>query len=273
MITSRQSLAHVTADDEAHLNARIMGDGQYLLTKDWTPALASASTVNLPVGEWLWNGRYTQISVQESINIGNGVPSGSTRDDLLCLPYPRNPPTGNETVTATVIRGTVNQGIGVPPITTSLLNTPQESYMIIAVVHWTGLTPSVSAFENTKYLRPFNEANDDLVALQDSVTRTKSIIQQLPYQTGGAYTLTREGDIVTFGGQGTCSSVQNLGNVTVNETIPTGYRPTATTAVSWGGNQKMDMLIKPDGTITLLGNAYGWVHIGASWITHDPMPN
>lgn len=273
MITSRQSLAHVTADDEAHLNACIMGDGQYLLTKDWTPALASASTVNLPVGEWLWNGRYTQISVQESINIGNGVPSGSTRDDLICLHYSRNPTTGNETVTATVIRGTVNQGIGVPPITTSLLNTPQESYMIIAVVHWTGLTPSVSAFENTKYLRPFNEANDDLVALRDSVTRTKSIIQRLPYQTGGAYTLTREGNIVTLGGQGTCDNVQNAGNVTVNETIPTGYRPTATTAVSWGGNQKMDMLIKPDGTITLLGNAYGWVHIGASWITHDLMPS
>lgn len=109
--------------------------------------------------------------------------------------------------------------------------------------------------------------------MQDSVARTKSIIQRLPYQTGGAYTLTREGNIVTLGGQGTCDNVQNAGNLTVNETIPTGYRPTATTAVSWGGNQKMDMLIKPDGTITLLGNAYGWVHIGASWITHDLMPS
>ena len=106
-----------------------------------------------------------------------------------------------------------------------------------------------------------------------SVTRTKSIIQRLPYQTGGAYTLTREGNIVTLGGQGTCDNVQNAGNLKVNEAIPAGYRPTAPMSVSWGGNQKMDMLIKPDGTITLLGNAYGWVHIGASWITHDPMPN
>lgn len=106
-----------------------------------------------------------------------------------------------------------------------------------------------------------------------SVTRIKSIIQRLPYQTEGAYTLTREGNIVTLGGQGTCNNVQNAGNLKVNETIPAGYRPTAPMSVSWGGNQKMDMLIKPDGTITLLGNAYGWVHIGASWITHDPMPN
>ena len=106
-----------------------------------------------------------------------------------------------------------------------------------------------------------------------SVTRTKSIIQRLPYQTGGAYTLTREGNIVTLGGQGTCDNVQNAGNLKVNEAIPAGYRPTAPMSVSWGGNQKMDMLIETDGTITLLGNAYGWVHIGASWITHDPMPN
>lgn len=106
-----------------------------------------------------------------------------------------------------------------------------------------------------------------------SVTRIKSIIQRLPYQTGGAYTLTREGNIVTLGGQGTCDNVQNAGNLKVNEAIPAGYRPTAPMSVSWGGNQKMDMLVKPDGTITLLGNAYGWVHIGASWITSDPMPN
>ncbi|PKZ14037.1 hypothetical protein CYJ32_07375 [Alloscardovia omnicolens] len=96
---------------------------------------------------------------------------------------------------------------------------------------------------------------------------------RLPYQTGGAYTLTREGNIVTLGGQGTCDNVQNAGNLKVNEAIPAGYRPTAPMSVSWGGNQKMDMLIKPDGTITLLGNAYGWVHIGAAWITSDPMPN
>lgn len=106
-----------------------------------------------------------------------------------------------------------------------------------------------------------------------SITRIKSVIQRLPYQTGGAYTLTREGNIVTLGGQGTCDNVQNAGNLKVNEAIPAGYRPTAPMSVSWGGNQKMDMLVKPDGTITLLGNAYGWVHIGASWITHDPMTN
>lgn len=159
MVTSRQNTAHITADDDAHLNARMMGDGQYLLTKDWAPTLASASRVNLPVGEWLWNGRYVQISQQESINIGNGVSSGSTRDDLICLHYSRNTGTGVETVTAVVVKGTVNQGIGVPPITTSLLNTPQESYMIIAVVHWAGLTPSVAAFENVEYLPPVHTVN------------------------------------------------------------------------------------------------------------------
>ncbi|MDK6522727.1 hypothetical protein [Alloscardovia omnicolens] len=276
MITSRQNMAHVTADDAAHLNARIMGDGQYLLTKGWAPTLASASRVNLPVGEWLWNGRYVQISVQESINIGNGVSSGSTRDDLICLQYSRNTGTGVETVSAAVIKGVINQGIGVPPITTSLLNTPSETYMIIAVVRWNGLTPTVQAFENTEYLQPFSQTNETLRNVESRLTSlqaTKSTTVRLPYQTGGAYTLTREGNIVTLGGQGTCDNVQNAGNLKVNEAIPAGYRPTAPMSVSWGGNQKMDMLVKPDGTITLLGNAYGWVHIGASWITHDPMPN
>lgn len=97
----------------------------------------------------------------------------------------------------------------------------------------------------------------------------KQTTVRMPYQTGGVYNLVRSGNIVTLSGQGTCSDSGTQGNSRAGETIPAGYRPKVITAVGWGHNQHMDMLIYPDGHITLLGSAYGWVHIGATWICDE----
>lgn len=97
----------------------------------------------------------------------------------------------------------------------------------------------------------------------------KQTTARLPYQSGGTYTLMRKGNIVTLTGQGTCTSTGTQANARVNETIPAGYRPKTATAVGWGNNQKMDMLIYPDGHITLLGSANGWVNLGATWICDE----
>lgn len=255
MITSRQNMAHVTADDAAHLNARIMGDGQYLLTKNWTPTLASASTVNLPVGEWLWNGRYVQISVQESINIGNGVPSGSTRDDLICLHYSRNTGTGVETVSAAVIKGVINQGIGVPPITTSLLNTPSETYMIIAVVRWNGLTPTVQAFENTEYLQPFSQTNETLRNLDYRLTHATSTTARLPYMDRPV-TLRKTGNLVVVSEQVLTSASGANAHFNASETIPDGYRPAGQGVITCSDNSSTvaSLLVNSRGGIEVNGN-------------------
>ena len=117
------------------------------------------------------------------------------------------------------------------------------------------------------------EADHTLTPSQVSVTRTTRTTLRLPYQTGGTYYLVRSGDLVTLGGQGTCSSIPTQGNAAMRETIPSGYRPAVTTCIGWGNVQQMDMRISTDGEIALLGSANGWVNVGAAWITHDPMPN
>lgn len=269
MITSRQNMAHVTADDAAHLNARIMGDGQYLLTKGWAPTLASASRVNLPVGEWLWNGRYVQISVQESINIGNGVSSGSTRDDLICLQYSRNTGTGVETVSAAVIKGVINQGIGVPPITTSLLNTPSETYMIIAVVRWNGLTPTVQAFENTEYLQPFSQTNETLRNVESRLTTVFRTDWKPPF-TNSKIRLERVGNIVLANGNVKFTQGGQQDYSTANETIPAGYRPTNANTPIICGNINFSLLADAQGKITMLGDpASAYTPMHGMWITSD----
>lgn len=97
----------------------------------------------------------------------------------------------------------------------------------------------------------------------------KQTTVRLPYQSGGTYTLTRKGNIVTLTGQGTCDNTGTQGNSRPSETIPVGYRPKTATAVGWGNNQHMDMLIYPDGHITLLGSANGWVNVGTTWICDE----
>lgn len=258
MITSRQNTAHVTADDEAHLNARMMGDGQYLLTKDWTPSFASASTVKLPVGEWLWNGRYIRISSQETVNIGNGVSGSSSRDDLICFHYSRNSSTGVETVTLTVVEGVINQGIGVPPITTSLLNTPSETYMIIAVVHWKGLTPSVQAFENTEYLQPFSQTNETLRNLDYRLTHTTTtttITARLPYMDRPV-TLRKTGNLVVVSEQVLTGGSGANAHFNASETIPDGYRPAVQGVITCIDNSSTvaSLFVNSRGGIEVNGN-------------------
>lgn len=270
MITSRQNTAHVTADDAAHLNARMMGDGQYLLTKGWTPSLSSASTVNLPVGEWLWNGRYVRISSQETVNIGNGVSSGSTRDDLICFHYSRNSSTGVETVTLTVVKGVINQGIGVPPITTSLLDTPIETYMILAVVHWNGLTPSVQAFEKTEYLQPFAQANETLHNLDYRLTHATSTAARLPYMDRPV-TLRKTGNLVVLSEQVLTSGSGANAHFNASETIPDGYRPAVQGVITCSDNSSTvaSLLVNSRGGIEVNGNfsQSRYLQVLGVWVT------
>lgn len=261
LVTGYAGKAHVSSDDIAAFNRGVFGyDAPKVMRLDnGTDKISTRSTTMLvfPQSDWLVEGRF--VRVNKAVNVPIPIPPvSSTQTYYLYFVYSKAT-SGVESFSLELNSYSYYES--------SISSGSAYKLATLSVTTYSVDVTDQSVLENRA--ANLHNVESRLTSLQ----ATKSTTVRLPYQTGGAYTLTREGDIVTFGGQGTCSNVQNLGNATVNETIPTGYRPTATTAVSWGGNQKMDMLIKPDGTITLLGNAYGWVHVGAAWITHDPMPN
>lgn len=148
MVTSRQSDDHVTADDAGHLNALILGSGTYMVTSGWKPALASATDLQLPPFELVWNGRYVRLTQTETVTLGNGVMSGYTRIDLVCLHYTVNDADGVENVDFEVIQGETNGGEPDIPNIVSLLQTPDEAYLPIVKVSYSGLTPTVTAYSS-----------------------------------------------------------------------------------------------------------------------------
>ncbi|WP_148130744.1 hypothetical protein [Alloscardovia sp. HMSC034E08] len=272
LIVGHSNSKHVSGVDFALTLSSIVGAGTFQAPDNngnYPQAVVQdANTIQIPAGYFFIDGRPIRVPAAEPVTIDNGQ-TGFKRIDLICAHYQADSD-GIETVKFDVLKGRATTGTPVEPSLSSPawnVESTTNSRKPIARVTLDGLTPTVQI--TAEKLSSLHNVESQVTSLQ----ATKSTTVRLPYQTGGAYTLTREGNIVTLGGQGTCDSIQNAGNLKVNEAIPAGYRPTAPMSVSWGGNQKMDMLIKTDGTITLLGNAYGWVHIGASWITHDPMPN
>ncbi|WP_454893756.1 hypothetical protein [Alloscardovia omnicolens] len=290
LIDSHTGTMNVTAREVGYVETGLTGTGTFLLKLDdkFPTVNTVGNNVIIPMSFWLVDGRRFSIMNAETITSDIGQ-NGYNRIDLICLHYKCDKSTGVESVELVCVKGIRTTGIAEAPSVKQLdLNTlPAESYKPLLRLNWSGTTLQCVLADGVKQLpstsmmmdsfdTKLTSVENNLRNVESRVTSlqaTKSTTVRLPYQTGGAYTLTREGNIVTLGGQGTCDNVQNAGNLKVNEAIPAGYRPTAPMSVSWGGNQKMDMLVKPDGTITLLGNAYGWVHIGASWITHDLMPD
>lgn len=163
MITSYKGSAHITAADTAALTSSIAGTESYRLAplnyadpaqnmpvvfdpdtykpRDFT--IIDNNHVQVPAGQWLWNGRHIIIDAPEQVTIESGQ-SGLRRIDLICLHYTKNTNTSVENAELSVIKGTL---LAIdeeePKDYTSYLgytNVQGNRYLVIARVHLEGLT-------------------------------------------------------------------------------------------------------------------------------------
>ncbi len=115
LVTGHRGEVHVTAAEQGALNARLWGEGAYVL--DGCAATASDSnTVHIADGVLLVQGRHVAIEDNgEDVPIENGTVD-KVRRDLICLNYEMNAQSGIEKCSFTVVKGTTGTSYVTPTV-------------------------------------------------------------------------------------------------------------------------------------------------------------
>ncbi|TCD53777.1 hypothetical protein EJ419_07365 [Alloscardovia theropitheci] len=269
LITGKAGKNHISAVDDAQLNAALAGRGVYLLASEDgsypTITVLDANTILIPVSHWLVNGRHIRITSQERLTITSGQ-TGYNRIDLLCFTYTRQSNTGIEDIKLTVVRGTPTTGTASAPSVSSpslQSDTTVNSTIGFCQVSITGLVPTV----NVTAAKLGNIHN--ISSRLDHVT---SVSIGLPYIDRNV-TLYKQGRLVMVSEQAVTSgnTPQNTHSVSPYHSIPADYRPIKQGIImlSDHGGQSASFMVDKDGKVEINGNISNgrYMQILGMWLT------
>ena len=262
LVTGHANKAHATAEQAAGLNAGILGLDDYVLDvhDKLKITVVSANKVTIGTGELVMQGRHVSQGTPEDLIVTNGS-QGQKRNDLIVCRYAK----GSQSVESAelvVVRGTPTD----PTLnTTSPLDGGTTYDMPLYRIPLDGIaigTP-VPLFN---VLKPMSDVWDSLTPVTGQV--------KMPY-SDRHITLVRVGRIVTACAYITLTSnFTQVSNVSVNETIPKGFRPSGDSrAVMRGtdnsGATSFYLYGTPEGKMVLHGTGYTGRFVGISgcWIT------
>lgn len=104
LITGKAGRAHVDSEDVGAYQAFTFGSGCYVL-HGCECSMTDANTAHVSDGELLVNGRHVRITGNGiDVTIDNGT-QAQVRSDLVCVDYSKQPGSGVEAVTLTVVKG------------------------------------------------------------------------------------------------------------------------------------------------------------------------
>lgn len=120
IVTGKTGVTHVTSDDEAALNAGIMGEGSFVLPtgSKFKATALSANSVKIEDGDGVIQGKLWRITPNsyETVAIENGQ-TGYNRNDLIVAKYTRTS-AGIEAVSLAVLKGEATTGTASDPVYT-----------------------------------------------------------------------------------------------------------------------------------------------------------
>lgn len=260
---------HVESKHDALMHAAMLGRGGYILkTRNWTmkPTAKDANNITIPAWDLVVEGRQIYIAAPTDVNIQSGS-QGQKRRDLIVARYALNSGTGVETVTLEAIKGKPSAATPADPgiETGSIIGGAIVSDLPLCRVNLDGITiTSIDTLVNV--MQPLEDVWDSLTPVTGQV--------KMPY-SDRHITLVRVGRIVTAYAYITLTSNFNqTSNVSVNETIPKGFRPSGDSrAVMRGtdnsGATSFYLYGTPEGKMVLNGTGYTGRFVGISgcWIT------
>ena len=269
LVTGHAGEPHVTAAQDAALHAGVIGGDDYVLsTKDrFAINVVSANKVTIAGGDLVMQGYHASNDKPADLIITNGS-QGQKRNDIICCRYTK---VGDsiESANLVVVKGTPTTGTPVDPtLNTTPISQGATTYdMALYRVPLDGITlgDPVPLFN---VLKPMSDVWDSLTPITGQV--------KMPY-SDRYITLVRVGRIVTACAYITLTSNFNqVGNVSVNETIPEGFRPSGDSrAVMRGtdnsGATSFYLYGTADGKMVLNGTGYTsrFVGISGCWITRS----
>lgn len=218
LVTGHAGEPHVTAAQDAALHAGVIGGDDYVLsTKDrFAINVVSANKVTIAGGDLVMQGYHASNDKPADLIITNGS-QGQKRNDIICCRYTK---VGDsiESANLVVVKGTPTTGTPVDPtLNTTPISQGATTYdMALYRVPLDGITIGEPE-PMFNILQPMSSVWDSLTPVTGRV--------KMPY-SDRHITLVRVGRIVTACAYITLTSNFNqVGNVSVNETIPEGFRP------------------------------------------------
>lgn len=267
LVTGHAGEPHVTAAQDAALHAGVIGGDDYVLsTKDrFAINVVSANKVTIAGGDLVMQGYHASNDKPADLIITNGS-QGQKRNDIICCRYTK---VGDsiESANLVVVKGTPTTGTPVDPtLNTTPISQGATTYdMALYRVPLDGITIGEPE-PMFNILQPMSSVWDSLTPVTGRV--------KMPY-SDRYITLVRVGRIVTACAYITLTSNFNqVGNVSVSETIPEGFRPSGDSrAVMRGtdnsGATSFYLYGTADGKMVLNGTGYTsrFVGISGCWIT------
>ena len=121
LVTGYAGAEHVTATDQAALNAAMIGTGQFVFDKGnvFKAQVVTNNQIRVLDGELMMQGRFVRLNPDTyvELTIESGT-QGKLRNDLIAVRYTKNTSTGVEDVNLVVIKGTAVNSNPVDPAVT-----------------------------------------------------------------------------------------------------------------------------------------------------------
>lgn len=250
VVTAKQGKPHVTADQQALMQAGMLGKGRYALDalNNLACTMTDSNTLTVDTGGLMVDGRWVVNEAQTSFAIANGS-QAQFRKDLAVLEITVDPSTGVTSLEEKVLQGATaatEAAAADPTYEPGDLYTGLTAVVPIARITLDGLTPTCKALLPS--VADLKTISEQTKKLGDSVSRATA-------SDGGtlianAVWWEKRGSIVFLQVLNVSCSANNSRTI---GTLPSGAHPTSkvTAIVVANGQYSAYLYVNADGTVSL----------------------
>lgn len=252
VVTAKQGKPHVTADQQALMQAGMLGKGRYALDalNNLACTMTDSNTLTVDTGGLMVDGRWVVNEAQTSFAIANGS-QAQFRKDLAVLEITVDPSTGVTSLEEKVLQGATaatEDAAADPTYEAGDLYTGLTAVVPIARITLNGLTPTCTALLPS--VADLKTISEQTKKLGDSVSPT-----QLSFTThvsigGGNVSAVRFGNVVVLSFFCSISELPSNGNTTkLFSGLPEALVVTRGFIAAQYSNLVADLRIGTDGTV------------------------
>ena len=185
VVTAKQGKPHVTADQQALMQAGMLGKGRYALDalNNLACTMTDSNTLTVDTGGLMVDGRWVVNEAQTSFAIANGS-QAQFRKDLAVLEITVDPSTGVTSLEEKVLQGATaatEAAAADPTYEAGDLYTGLTAVVPIARITLNGLTPTCKALLPS--VADLKTISEQTKKLGDSVSQTKTFYFDSPCMT------------------------------------------------------------------------------------------
>lgn len=185
VVTAKQGKPHVTADQQALMQAGMLGKGRYALDalNNLACTMTDPNTLTVDTGGLMVDGRWVVNEAQTSFAIANGS-QAQFRKDLAVLEITVDPSTGVTSLEEKVLQGATaatEAAAADPTYEAGDLYTGLTAVVPIARITLNGLTPTCEALLPS--VADLKTISEQTKKLGDSVSQTKTFYLSSPCMT------------------------------------------------------------------------------------------